>query len=330
MPDQLTTVVAASSAGHAVGGSSDCVILADMGSGRSRIEILQVIESLSYCPDGHVVKILLDIISRNSGDSAARYRVVHRGGVKAHLRRFPVAGQDGPRQVIIRQLYGGRIREEAAGAIGFQCRLNCVGVDDNHTNVSLDGPGGCLQGVADRIMLHPEIGGAVPDAAFTSYVIPPPDLGTAIGKGEVAICRLEMEIPPHSYKRLVEGQEYFSVDSYARLMRDIVAVDLPGAPPEYDSFYRDHLARADTVISPVAYDIIIFQTPETDGCPVQVESSSMCVDRVRPADPEVAARLENEVLWFFGQKQEFHLRLRFTDSRSRSVPSPGSAFAVPA
>jgi len=328
MPDQLSRGVDMSSPGRAPDGGADCVILADAGAGRSGIEILQVIESLSYRRDDHVVEILLDIISHNRGDKPAQYRAVHRGGVTARLARFPSAGTGDCRQIILRELYGDRIIDKDEHTILFQPRLNCCAIEDKHLDISLDGPGQCLQGVADSIPLVPEIGGDQPGAAFTSYLLPPPDSGKAIAPGEFAVCRLEITVPPVTYGRLVENRDWFSVDSYGRLIRDIVSFDLPEVDQAYSTFCEEHLARSDVVLPPVAYDIVVFQTAETRGYPVKVESSSMCIERVYPGDPEVAKRLEHQVLWFFGHKHEFHLRLHFSERSSGSVSSGRSASTV--
>ena len=122
--------------------------------------------------------------------------------------------------------------------------------------------------------------------------------------GEKSVFTVSATINPKTYERLVGDR--FSVDSYTRLKRDIEADDLNGADERTVDFYNANIRPDKAVIAPQAYDIVIFQKL---GHPVQVKSESIKITPGHPANEQLA----KEVLWFFGQPEEFFLNLSYSE-----------------
>jgi len=286
-----------------VKGAADCVICTRESAAAESPEILQIIEGLSYHPEIPTVRILLLFIVKNRGASVARFRIVHRGGVTATLEPFSFQPTEERRQ-LINKLYANRITasgDDSAAAHFFQ-RVNCLWIDHEPINVSLNGPGECFRTQKEPITLVPDSPQCDEPPAFTSYMIPPAEL-EGIAPGECTAFIVTLELTRESYARLVDHT--FSVDSYARLMRDIETCDITKAGKETRDFYDTHIRSRDMVIAPMTYDIVIFQDL---GERVDVRSGSINITPVRSEDRALADR----VLWFFGHPDEFYLVLSYS------------------
>jgi hypothetical protein len=212
---------------------------------------------------------------------------------------------DEPSDRILRELYVDRIQrsEDDPKTIRFHKRINCLGLDSNAIVVSLAGPGSCFSSRVDGIHLTPELLDDSGDPAYTSYLIPSRDRDP-ISAGECTIFKVSAKLHQQTYERLVADR--FSVDSYTRLKRDIETQDLEYAGQEAKNFYNEYIKPQGAIVAPEAYDIVIFQTL---GHRVEVRSESI---RITPGRPP-SAHLSNQVLWFFGQPEEFFLNLSYAE-----------------
>jgi len=301
----------AGAAGSGVDATSDCVIISKGGvHDPDGLKVRQVIEALAYHPSVPTVRIILLFVTENGEDAPpARCRVTHRGGVDCRLCRVRL-GSSEERLRILRQLYADRIKRDPKQpkSLLFYPRVNCLGVSEEPIRVSVDGPGGCLRD-QDKIELTAELAEAQGEPPFSAFVVPPSEC-QPIQPGETAIWRLDLEIRKESYLRLLRDPDCFSVDSYRWLLRDIEACDLPKAGDErFEGLYNE---IRDSVIAPGAYDIVVFQRIE-GAEPVEVRSGSIRITPGEPTDPDLA----RQVLWFFGQREEFYLTLGYSREAGR-------------
>jgi len=316
MKTSRTSSHRAAAIGPSATGNSDCVICVKEHPAKEKagLEVLQVIEGLAYHPEVPTVEIVFIFVVQNSGLSPTRLRVVHRGGVDSSFQPFTLESNL-PRDGILRELYADRIKrnDDVPGTIRFHKRINCLGLDPEPLEVSLAGPGSCFSRSKDAISLTSEVMDAGESPAYTSYLIPPTD-HDPMPAGECCIFTLCSTLHRETYKRLVKDR--FSVDSYTRLKRDIETQDWPNADEKAKDFYNKHIRPQDAVIAPQAYDIVIFQNL---GHPVEVKSESIRITPGRPANQE----LSDQVLWFFGQPEEFFLILGYAkgDSTNNSISS---------
>jgi hypothetical protein len=283
-------------------GRSDCVICAKENPKDPPLNIIQVIEGLLYNTAAHIVRVLLWFIVENTSDKAVRFRVIHRGAVTGQLRPFPFRPRN-PRDKILRQLYSRRFCTDDNDPfnLSFYRRVNCTGLDPDPLRLSLGGTRRAKR-------LRPEIPIGRGHAPFTSFLTP------EVHPGEPSIWLLDLKLQRATYDRLV-GDHGFSVDSYARIKRDILTYELSGISP-HSKFFDRHIAPDDLIVVPMAYDIAIFQDL---GTPVAVEYDSMYVTPVRPVDDFLASR----VLWFLGESaDEFFLSLKYAASDDSPRPDP--------
>jgi hypothetical protein len=301
----------------AVGGG-DCVVCVKQDPDGPALEVSQVIEGMAHHRDLDRVDIPILMAVRNPGDVPVAMRIVHRAFVKASLKRFRFrpegpSGKKGWEEKdpykqqlmdVLRGLYAARLREDPENprTALFYRRVNCLGTQQEPETLSLDGPDGCfLQ--EDEFDPPPQFDqGETP--SFCSYMLPP----VAPRQADLFVLWLTLEGP--SYQRLVRQGGMFTVDSHSRLLRQIKAFDVDLASENGRDFYCRHVAPRQAIISPAAYDIVIFQGDMGD--PIAVEAGSICILQVQPEDKS----LDSKVLWFFGQPEEFYLVLRY-----ESVPA---------
>jgi len=288
------------------GGLSDCIICAKEDPRQSGPNIFHVMEALSFHPNEQTVKMYINVISNHEGDTPVRYRVIHRCKTTAYLRKFTFDDPDDPRPAILSELYADRFKnnpDDPQTAI-FHRRVNCFGIDPNGVIVSLAGPGRCFEEIGDEVPLDSEIEDLREDVPFTSYLIPPLE-APEIKPGETAICTLKLEIARETYKKLVGVGSDISVDSYARLMRDIETYDLPGSGnKKFEELYRTNIKAKGAIIKPLEYDIVIFQEI---GQSIKLKSGSISTTPVRLSDES----LSEKVLSFYGEGSEFCLRFAY-------------------
>jgi hypothetical protein len=295
-------------------GRTDCVVITcEPGSSRGLV-VLQVIEQLTYYREDEKVDIVLDVFTEHRGHERARYRIVHRGWVTGHLHTSSIREDGDEGQELFSKLYAGRIDEnpDDPTSLLFYRRVNCLGKSLDATVVSLAGPGRCFDKLKDGARLEPEIPTG-PGAAFTSFIIPPPQCGE-IMPGESAVCRIKLSLSGETYRRFIRKGR-FSVDSYSRLLRQIETEDLQHADEDQADLFNKTMRSREAVIRPLAYDILICQHP---GGEVDLEDGSISITPVPIRDE----RLRERALWFFGEPEEFNLRLCY---RKRGPNTGGRA-----
>lgn len=297
---------------------ADCVIFTNAEPCRGGLQILHVTEGLSYHPDKQEVCIHLDIFCKNTGTKAERLRIIHRGKVEAYLQRFAFSNDDDKCIDIMKRLFYERIRpnQENEQSILFNKRVNCLGIDPEAITVSLSGPGDCFEKIQQPVKLVPEVSDRRQDAAFTSYLIPPPPL-QPIQPSEVSVFTMKLSIQGSTYARLVGDGSEISVDSYTRLMRDIETYDLPlEANIKLKRLYEKNVEDNEAVIEPVEYDIVIFQSI---GQKLILQSNSISATPI-----QIPSVSEKEALCFLGQPKEFCLKFSYPDevvAKQRSILS---------
>lgn len=280
------------------GRSSDCVICTMEQFSETPLEVLQIIELLTYHRHEKRARIsLLIMVANPSKDQAQRLRIVHRGYVMGLLRRFELSSSD-ERQSLIRKLYGERFSEVPGvpNAIDFVRRAeNCADLQGTE-QFSTTGPGDCFTGGRSECEIDRETPHDV-DAPFTSFLTP------EVGAGERTIFICDLTLSDEAYDRLVKSE--FSVDSYTRIKRDIEIEALGGADSKYVKLFMEQIRPERTTIEPRAYDIVISQKL---GDPVDVLEGSLYITPVRHPNPE----LDKQVLWFLGQPREFYVLLTYS------------------
>jgi len=301
-----------SARGEAQRGGADCIIVTCEPAVPRGLVVFQVIEKLKYHRGNETVDIVLDIFTEHKGDEPARYRIVHRGLVTGHLHSFSIRKDGDREQKLFSRLYAGRIDADPddTASVLFYRRVNCLGKSQDATRVSLAGPGRCFDELTDGTRLEPEIT-AGPGAAFTSFILPPPQCRD-IMPGETSVCRIKLSIPTETYRRFVR-EDRFSVDSYSRLLRQIETEDLKHADADQIALFDRTMRSRESVIRPLAYDILVFQHPEGE---VALEDGSISITPVPIRDP----LLSEKALWFFGEPEEFNVKLCY---RKRGANSGG-------
>lgn len=286
----------------------DCVICAKEEPKQSGLKILHITEGLSYHPGEQTVRVYINLISKHEGDAPVRFRVIHRYNTVARLKKFRLIDPHDRRPEILSKILAERLTEvpDNPEVVIFHKRVNCFGTDPNGVEVSLAGPGRCLEQIDDQ-PLDSEIEEPREDVPFSSYLIPP--LGARkIEPGETAICTLELEMTGHTYEKRIKDGSDISVDSYARLMRDIKTYDLPRqGNDKFKELYNTKIEpkSKSAIIPPDEYDIIIFQ--EELGQSVELKSGSISITPVRLPDEA----LSGKALLFYGEGSEFSLRFAY-------------------
>lgn len=286
-------------------GYSDCIICTKEDPKRSKLKILHITEGLSFHPNEQTVKMYINIITKNEGNTPATFRVLHRCKTSACLQKFIFAEPEDQRPELLSKLYMNQIKKnpDNPDSVIFHKRINCFGTDPKGIEVSRSGLGRCFEQLGNNILLTPEIEDPRAIVPFTSYLIPPGDAG--IRPNETAICTLKLEITGSTYMKLVGDGSNISVDSYARLKRDIKTYDLPGEGNDaYQTLYEEKVKPENMIIEPREYDIVIFQKI---GQSVELRSGSISTTPTKPLDKDFLEK----VLSFYGEGSEFCLRFAY-------------------
>jgi hypothetical protein len=293
--------------------ASDCVICTKEAPDSPGVKIEQVIEGLVYHRRGKRGEILLLFLIHNPNRNPTAFRIVHRGNVSAELRPFSFSFESEALETI-KSLYSERIREKKGDpqTALFHKRINCLSASLEPVEASLLGPSRCFENGHRSIPLDRDFP-ASSAPSFSSFLVPALDPGERV----LFTVSIDMDINPY----LPDDPPFFSVDSYTRLVRDILAYDVPNATPQGRDLFLRSIEPKQYHLAPDAYDIVIFQQL---GDPVVVSSESICIVRVRPDNEELAAK----VLWFFGKPvDEFYMVLSY--ARDGSNRADNSGFAIP-
>ena len=286
---------------------SDCIVCAKDNEG-TNIEILHITEGLSFHPSQETVKVLFNVLLKNYDNKPGRFRFLHKGGTKVTLNKFVFSDQLDPRTNVISHLYQERMQMEPdiENSLRFYKRINCLGVDQNYLLVSLNGPGNCFNGNSDSIPLLPEIDSLPKNPLYTSYLVPSLD-SNPIEPGETSICTIKLELSKESYATLVADGSDLSVDSYKRIKRDIEGGLLhQQSGLRIEQHYNTFFKPKKTTLIPKEYDIVIFNEI---GQRVEYKSGSINATPV----PMKGNSLEEKVLWYYGQPDEFCLKLSYPE-----------------
>jgi len=307
-------------AGGGGGGRGDCIICVKAQPDGEALKVIQIVEGMSHRRKNERVDIPFLMVVHNPHDKPVAMRVIHRGFVTAFLNRFYFPGDDfaaennwenrdpNKRKMmdVFRKLYAKRLRRKngKSETAVFEPRVNCPELKQVTRKLSLDGPGGCfLEENEDELDLRwysdrdPDFSkGPTETPAYCSYLLPP------VSPGKTELFVLWLAFDGASYQHLIGPDGVFTVDSHARLRRQIEASDLVHASAEGREFHRLYMSDH-SIITPAAYDIVVFKGELGDN--ISVETGSICV---LPAQPE--GDLAKQVLWFYGQPEEFYLVLR--------------------
>jgi hypothetical protein len=279
----------------------DCVICTRARPSDPEIDIVQIIEILKYRRGRSAHILLLLVVANRSKTSEAGLRITHPGKVTVKLKRLDIKSSEECESLVLR-LYQSRLAiSEQPDQIKFRARLSYAELADEIKEYSTLGPGACFSDGERCKKIDPEVEKDLPaDAPFTSFLLP------RMNAEEQSIFLIELDLVGEAYKNLVGRDDRFSVDSYARLKRDLEANALPKAPIGFRDHYEMFIGPDSMNIGPKAYDIVILQKL---GDPVIVERGSLYITPVKPADSD----LDDEVLWFLGRPEDFYLRLRYAD-----------------
>ena len=77
----------------------------------------------------------------------------------------------------------------------------------------------------------------------------------------------------------------------------------------YDQYFRRHFAPKELLLAPKTYDIVLYQNQDS---PMAVQHGSLFVTPVLPP-----SELQDKVLWYLGQPDDFYLELEFV---SKTMP----------
>ena len=304
----------------------DCIVCMAEKPDGSPLEVIQVIEGIAHHREDERIDLpFLMVVHNSHRTEAARLRVVHRASVTASLRRFrfhasqssAVEGWEGrdPRHKqmmdTLRALYAGRLHEnpDEPGTALFWGRMNCLGVHQKAIKLSLNGPDGCF-GDTDELSLPPEFP-QEETPSYCSFLLPP------VAPRQTELFVLWLTLEGKSYRRLIGDSGIFTVDSCTRLLRQIKAFDLEVASAKGRDFYYQYIEPKKSLISPAAYDVVILQGEMGD--PIAVEDGSICILQVQPEIEHLA----RQVLWFFGQPDEFYLILRYESAETWKPATTG-------
>jgi len=316
---------------HGVGG--DCVICVKENPDDPDLDVLQIVEGMAHRQEDERVEIPLLMIVRNPWDIPLAMRVIHRGLVKASLKRFcfsdrKTSDDEGwenrdlrKKQMMdtLRGLYAGRLcaNPDGSGTALFHRRVNSLGLRQKPDTLFLDGPDQCfIKKKKDEISIRSEFPqGSKP--SFCSFLLPP----VAPKRMELFVLWLTLE--GKYYRELIGDTGIFTVDSHTRLIRQIRTTDIKNASPEGQEFYSQYVepdktwSYPRTILNPAAYDIVILQGDMSD--PIIVEAGSICILQVRPEKKS----LKKQALWFYGQPDEFYLVLRYEEKSAWKPPTSG-------
>jgi len=324
-----------------VGSGGDCIVCIKKSPKDDDLKIIQIVEGMAHHRNEQRVEMPILMVVHNPHDKPLEMRVVHRAFVEVSLKRFYPSENPQPRDSwerrdpkkkplmdVLRDLYAGRLRgiQGNPEAALFHQRVNFLGSKQEANMLSLKGPDDCFADKDER-NLEPEFdrevlwdqqpidsSGKKREPSYCSYLLP------AIAARKTELFVLWLTLKGTSYQRLIGDSGTFTVDSDARLLRQIRAFDLKNASVDGKKTYKKYIEPEGSILTPTAYDIVVFQGKLGDS--IVVATGSICILQVQPKKESLA----KQVLWFYGQPEEFYLVLRYG---SESLPmSATTGFVV--
>jgi len=321
------------------GGGGDCIICVKKEPDDLPLDVIQVIEGMAHHRENKCVDIPILMVVHNPHDKPIAMRIVHRAFVRASLKRFRFHDEKSseneswesrdPRKKqmmdVLRGLYASRLQDKSGTAI-FQRRVNCLGLRQELDTLSLEGPNQCFS-EKEEIDLEPDFdrdfvffqglllnrSGEEQIPSYCSYSLP------AVGAGRTELFVLWLTLKGAAYQRLIGDSDIFTVDSSARLLRQIKTFDLDVASDDAKKFHNQYIEPNGAIIVPAAYDIVIFQDEMGDSIALDTGSIS-----ILPVQPK-SERWAKQALWFYGHPEEFYLVLRY---KSEPTPTTPVGFVV--
>jgi len=258
------------------------VILARHEPQETGLSVPYLMEAFDFNPAEERLGMCLDIVAEHRGRKPARYRVLHRGRTEAWMHGFTLDGADELTEALA-EYYARehtindvprRLFAESAepGKVLFRRPVMTIVLSEEAVPVSI------LPGQnTEAVELRPEMETG-PDQLLTSYVIPA-EGQAPIEPGQIALCRLRVDLKPESYRSIIGHGDRLELESAVRHLDDIRASEPMGlkqdkTADEIKEFLRENVPR-ESLITPCYQDTLLLKSqvsvrPESFGaCPMQ-------------------------------------------------------------